>query len=112
MPVVIEEVRTITAKGQTTVPKSVRQVLGVVDGGKIAFRVDERGVSVHRANAGSDDPAIASFLDFLGRDIEQRPEAIIALSPALVARITALTKDIEIDLDGKIDAEVDLPTKS
>lgn len=111
MPVVIEEVRTITAKGRTTVPKSVRQALGVVDGGKIAFRVDARGVSVHRANAEMEDPALRSFLDFLGRDIERRPEAISALSPTLLARIAALTKGMEIDPGEKIDGEVDLPTK-
>ncbi len=38
MPVV-EEVCTIIAKGQTTVPKAVRQALGVGYGGRIAFRV-------------------------------------------------------------------------
>jgi antitoxin PrlF len=30
----IEEVRTITAKGQTTVPKAIRQALGVGVGGR------------------------------------------------------------------------------
>jgi antitoxin PrlF len=108
MATVLEETSTITAKGQTTVPKSVRQALGVAYGGKIAFRVDERGVSVHRADAETDDPAIASFLDFLGRDIERRPEAITALSPALVARIAALTKGMEIDPGEEIDGEVAL----
>jgi antitoxin PrlF len=88
--------------------QSVRQALGVAYGGKIAFRVDERGVSVHRADAETDDPAIASFLDFLARDIEQRPEAIKALSPALVARIAGLTKDMELDPGEEIDDEVAL----
>ena len=46
MPALLEEISTITAKGQTTIPKSVRQALGVDYGGKIAFRVDEHGVSV------------------------------------------------------------------
>ena len=36
---VVEEVCTITAKGQTTVPKAVRQALGVGYGGRIAFRL-------------------------------------------------------------------------
>ena len=49
MSAMLEEISTITAKGQTTVPKSVRTALGVNYSGKIAFRVDERGVSVHRA---------------------------------------------------------------
>lgn len=46
MPVV-EEVCTITAKGQTTVPKAVRQALGVGYGGRIAFRVEKETVTVH-----------------------------------------------------------------
>ncbi len=46
MPVV-EEVCTITAKGQTTVPKAIRQALGVGYGGRIAFRVDGDRVTVH-----------------------------------------------------------------
>ena len=35
----VEEVCTITARGQTTVPKAIRQALGVGYGGCIAFRV-------------------------------------------------------------------------
>jgi antitoxin PrlF len=108
MTAVLEETSTITAKGQTTVPKSVRQALGVDYGGKIAFRIDEHGVSVHRADAEADDPAIGSFLEFLGRDIERRPEAVTALSPALVARIAALTAGIHVDPNEAIDGDVAL----
>jgi antitoxin PrlF len=36
----LEEIGAITAKGQTTAPKSVRQALGVDYGGRITFRVD------------------------------------------------------------------------
>ena len=108
MAVTLEEVSTITAKGQTTIPKSVRQALGVSYGGKIAFRVDARGVSVHRADAEIDDPAIDRFLDFLARDIQSRPVAILALSPTLAAKITALTQGIEVDFDEEIDGKIDL----
>ncbi len=108
MPTLLEETSTITAKGQTTIPKSVRQALGVDYGGRIAFRVDERGVSVHRAEAEGDDPAIESFLNFLARDIKRRPQAIAALSPALAARITQLTKGMKVDLAAGINGKVDL----
>jgi len=108
MATVLEETSTITAKGQTTIPKSVRRALGVDYGGKIAFRIDERGVSVHRADTEADDPAIGSFLDFLARDIERRPDAIKALSPAVAARITALTKGMDIDPGEEIDGDVAL----
>jgi antitoxin PrlF len=104
----LEETSTITAKGQTTIPKAVRRALGVDYGGRIAFRVDEHGVSVRRAETDGDDPAIDSFLDFLARDIERRPEAITTLSPALAARIAALTEGMEIDPNAEIDGAVDL----
>jgi len=108
MPASIEETSTITAKGQTTIPKSVRQALGVDYGGKIAFRVDKEGVSVHRADAIQDDPAIDSFLEFLAGDIKRRPEALTTLSPSLVGRIKALSKNTKVDLDAPIDGDVDL----
>lgn len=103
----IEEFSTITAKGQTTIPKAVRQALGVDYGGKIAFRVDKRGVTVARVDA-DEDPAIDRFLEFVASDIRKRPEAIKALSPDLAARIAALTEGMDIDLDAEIDGDVSL----
>ena len=108
MSAMLEEISTITAKGQTTVPKSVRTALGVDYGGKIAFRVDERGVSVHRAEVDNEDPAIDRFLAFLADDIARRPEAVTALSPALAERLAALTDGVKIDLEAPIDGDVDL----
>lgn len=108
MPALLEEISTITAKGQTTIPKSVRQALGVDYGGKIAFRVDDNGVSVHRADSEHDDPAIDGFLSFLAADMQRRPEALTALSPALAHRLKALTKGVVVDLDAPIDGDVDL----
>ncbi len=107
MGIALEEISTITAKGQTTIPKSVRQALGVDYGGRIAFRVDENGVTVARAEGG-EDPAIEAFLLFLADDIKRRPEAIKALAPELIARITALTIGIDAALDAAIDGDVTL----
>ncbi len=42
MRALLKEESTITAKGQTTVPKCIRQALGVDYGGRIAFFVDEQ----------------------------------------------------------------------
>lgn len=108
MSAMLEEISTITAKGQTTVPKSVRTALGVDYGGKIAFRVDERGVSVHRAEVDNEDPAIDRLLAFLADDIARRPEAVTALSPALAERLAELTDGVKVDLDAPIDGDVDL----
>lgn len=107
MAVRLEEISTITAKGQTTVPKAVRQALGVDYGGRIAFRVDGRGVTLARVED-SEDPAIDRFLVFLADDIKTRPEAVKALSPDLAARIAALTAGVSDDLDAEIVGDVAL----
>jgi antitoxin PrlF len=108
MATLLREVSTITAKGQTTVPKSVRQALGVDYGDRIAFVVDEHGVSVQRADAAEADPVIDSFLVFLAGDMERHPEAVAGFPPALANRIAALTKGMKVDPDAAIDGEVDL----
>ena len=69
MPV-IHEVATLTSKGQITLPKSIRQALGVDTGGKVAFDLRGGEVVVTRADAEHEDPAIAAFLTLLARDIE------------------------------------------
>ncbi len=86
----------------------MRQALGVDYGGRIVFRVDANGVSVHRADPEHDDPAVDSFLAFLADDIKRRPEALRALSPALAERIVALTTGVTVDLDAPIVGDVDL----
>jgi antitoxin PrlF len=107
MRVALEEISTITAKGQTTVPRAVRRALGVDYGGRIAFRVSERGVTVCRADT-DEDPAIETFLGFLAGDIKAHPQAIKALSPDLAARIVSLTGDMAVNLDDEIDGDVAL----
>ena len=107
MAISLEEISTITAKGQTTIPKSVRQALGVDYGGRIAFRVSDGGVTVCRADEDA-DPAIDSFLGFLAADLKQHPEAVKALTPELAARIKVLTADVPVGLDDAIDGDVAL----
>ena len=64
------EVVTITSKGQITLPKPIRQALGVDYGGKVAFDLRGSQVIVTRADEAShEDPAIASFLALLEKDI-------------------------------------------
>ena len=105
MPV-IEEVCTITAKGQTTVPKAIRQALGVSYGGRIAFRVEDGTVSVHAA--GETDPALAPFLALLQSDIAARPEMLVPLTAELAARMAAATEGVTADPDAPIEGEVAL----
>jgi len=105
---VIEEVCTITAKGQTTVPKAIRQALGVSYGGRIAFRVEEGTVSVHAAGEPEQDPALAPFLALLESDIAARPEALVPLTAELGARMTAATGGVTADPEAPIEGEVAL----
>jgi antitoxin PrlF len=98
----IEEKSTLTAKGQTTVPKAVRQALGIRSGDRIAFRVDEKGrVSMARDTGPDDDTsAVDAFLAFLSDDIKRRPQAVTPLSEKAAARMRALADGVEADPDG------------
>ena len=112
MPAVVEEVCTITAKGQTTVPKAVRQALGVGYGGRIAFRVEEGQVTVRAlpAGEGARDPALAPFLALLEADLAARPAAaVLPLPAALADRVEALANELgEVDPNAPIEGEVSL----
>ena len=112
MPTVVEEVCTITAKGQTTVPKAVRQALGVGYGGRIAFRVEKGRVTVHAlpAEEGAEDPALAPFLTLLEADFAARPgQAIEPLSEALAGRLEALAAEVgPVNPGDPIEGEVSL----
>lgn len=109
---VVEEVCTITAKGQTTVPKTVRQALGVGYGGRIAFRVEGGRVTVHALPPEGDDadPALAPFLALLEADLASRPaEAVRPLPQPLADRLEALAAEVgDVDPDAPIEGEVSL----
>lgn len=110
MPIV-EEVCTITAKGQTTVPKAVRQALGVGYGGRIAFRVEGETVTIRALpEEDASDPALAPFLALLEADTASRPNAVLPLTPALAGRMEALTGGLEevVDPAAPIEGEVAL----
>lgn len=110
MPVV-EEVCTITAKGQTTVPKAVRQALGVGYGGRIAFRVEKGRVTVYALPEEEDtDPALGPFLALLEADMASRPaQAVRPLPGALTDRLDTLAAEVgEVDPGFPIEGEVSL----
>ena len=93
----VKEICTTTAKGQTTVPKAVREALGVGCGGRIAFRVEGGRVTVHALPSEDDDadPALAPFLALLETDLAVRPtEAVRPLPQSLVDRPEALAVEV------------------
>lgn len=108
MATIVQERSRITAKGQTTVPKAVRQALGVSYGGEIAFVVDEKGVSVRRVEGEETDPVIGAFLGFLEQDLLRNPQNVVAFPAGLAERMASLAEHVPVDLGEKIDEPVAL----
>jgi len=108
MATTVQERSRITAKGQTTVPKAVRQALGVSYGGEIAFVVDEHGVSVRRVEVEEADPVIGAFLGFLEQDMLRTPQNVVAFPPILAERMAALAEHVRVDLNEEFDGPVAL----
>src|SRR5258708_1245108 len=69
MAEIVEETSKVTAKGQTAVAKSVRRVLGVDYGGRIAFRIEGGRVTVHNPETEHRDPALSAYLTLIEKDI-------------------------------------------
>ena len=101
MALVIEETSKVTAKGQTTVPKAVRQTLGIRSGDKIAYRVDENGsVRLVRHEAQAEESAMDTFLAFLSNDLKRHPQAVMSMSDETADRLRALASGVDVDLEG------------
>ncbi len=101
----IHEVATITSKGQITLPKPIRQALGVDYGGKVAFDLRGSQVIVTRVEESShEDPAIVSFLALLetdissGRYLTTLPDNLVQAMLATLAHPVDLSADIEGDV--------------
>ncbi|HEX2763129.1 MAG TPA: type II toxin-antitoxin system PrlF family antitoxin [Allosphingosinicella sp.] len=96
--VVVEKNAKVTAQGQTTVPASIRERLGVRPGDTITFSVDGDGnVMLRRAEEG--DPAISAFLEFLSNDIQRNPAGLRPVTASLERRLRRLTRATVIDRD-------------
>lgn len=102
---IIKETSTITAKGQTTVPKSVRQTLGVDYGGKIVYRIEGGRVTVLNAAAEHRDPALGAFLEVIRKDLGVARN-VRDLPPRLAATMRKLIKDVPVSLDETLDGDV------
>jgi antitoxin PrlF len=107
MAAIIEEISTITAKGQTTIPKAVRQALGVDYGGKIAYRIEEGRVTVHNPEAEHHDPALAAFLGLIEKDIAAGRD-IRDLPAGVATALRRAMKEVQVDLNEKLEGEVAL----
>ncbi|MDP2833423.1 MAG: type II toxin-antitoxin system PrlF family antitoxin [Pseudomonadota bacterium] len=94
----IHEVATLTSKGQITLPKAIRQALGVSLGGKLAF--DLRGTEVVVTLAGQDehnDPAIGAFLSLLESNIQSGKHFGALPDDLAQAMLTQLRHAVHLD---------------
>ncbi|WP_043196467.1 type II toxin-antitoxin system PrlF family antitoxin [Pseudomonas putida] len=100
----IHEIATLTSKGQVTLPKSIRQLLGLNAGTKIAFDVRGNEVVVSVVEADHKDPAIGAFLDLLEADI--RGGRNLNTLPEDLAQTMLANVNHSVNLDEDIDGEV------
>jgi antitoxin PrlF len=107
MATIIEETSTITAKGQTTVPKAVRQALGVDYGGKIVYRIEDGRVTLHNVEVEHRDPALGRFLRMIEKDIAGGGR-LGDLPAGLAAALRRAAKDVRVDLHAPLEGDVDL----
>jgi antitoxin PrlF len=88
---------TLSDRGQTAIPSSIRNHLGLAGGGKIAYEIDEEGRVVISAKPNTDDaasfesdPALRSFLAWLENDIQQHPEQLEPMGSDFLAVAIAI----------------------
>ncbi len=91
----------LSANGKTTLPKVVREALGLSQGDKIRYVIRPEGeVILSRVDSVSDnDPVLEEFLRFLAKDITRNPEKLEPLNGGFLDRIKALVADVEVDLN-------------
>jgi antitoxin PrlF len=103
---VVEETSTITAKGQTTIPKAVRQALGVDCGDKIAFRIEGGRVTVRNAETEHRDPVLVAYLRLIEKDVAAGK--MRDLPAGVSAAMRRAMKEVRVDLDADLEGKVDL----
>jgi antitoxin PrlF len=88
---------TLSDRGQTAIPSSIRKHLGLEGGSKIEYEIDDEGRVVIRSKIKTDeaanadaDPALRSFLSWLETDIRQNPEQLEPMGSDFLAVAIAI----------------------
>ena len=105
---ILEATATVTSKGQFTLPKPLRDALGVAAGARLVCTYDTAGgavMQVRRAEAGHEDPAILGFLSFLEKDMANGN--LYSLPAELENRMRIAAVE-DIDLNEVIEGDVAL----
>jgi len=103
----IHEIATVTSKGQITLPKPIRQALGISVGERIVFDLRGTEVIVSKAEESEHiDPAIMAFLSLLEQDIQSGSHLSSLPDDLKLAMLSH--QDHSIDLDEEILGDVEL----
>ncbi len=101
----IQNIATVTSKGQVTLPKVVRQALDLNVGSQITFTFTGSSIVVSRLeDEEHHDPAIQGFLSVLESDIKQG-QHVQALPADLMTSMqnAIIDEDIEnLEIDGEV----------
>ena len=88
---------TLSDRGQTAIPSSIRKHLGLEKGGKIEYEIDDEGQVVIRPKLESEegdradsDPALRPFLSLLEKDIQQNPAQLEPMESDFLAVAIAI----------------------
>jgi antitoxin PrlF len=88
---------TLTDRYQTTIPDTVRKLLGLGKRDKIAYSVGSDGrIYLSSTKDEENDPIVEKFLDFLAREIEKNPQRVKPVTTEWADRLQALVKEVDI----------------
>ncbi|ACK73896.1 HtaR suppressor protein (plasmid) [Gloeothece citriformis PCC 7424] len=97
---------TLTKRYQTTIPESIRKVLGLKKHDKICYTILEDGqVTISRAAQTENDPILENFLVFLAQELKKNPQHLQGISANLVSHLKSLVADVDLDLDAPLSDE-------
>jgi len=105
MATITDAESTLTDRYQTTIPESVRAVLGLGKRDRLHYSIRSDGTVL--VTKSGDDPALAAFLRLLADDISAHPERLQHIPSGLVERMGDLVKGIEVDLDAPLMEDLD-----
>jgi len=106
-PIVSVITSKVTQRSQTTLPPAVRTVLGLQAGERVGYVIEGNEIRLVNASAVEHhDPVLDMFLVFLGRDLAEHPDKILALPALLVERARAISAGVAIDHEAPIDGDV------
>lgn len=106
MPSVNLPQSTLTQRYQTTIPSEIRKAIGLKVKDKIEYKVVGDGrVLMSKVETIEEDPAMASFLNFLDRDIELHPENIQPITADMAEMYLSSVTNFDVDLDAALPDE-------